>query len=337
LSERHVLEQARERMGSSTLDLDDIYRRRARRQIERRMAAAVTALVIVVTGSVLLARTLQAAPVKVPVGTGIPSAAGGAPIDVTPALAPWVELRAVASSDAGYVAVGATSAGAGDVPIGDATDPVWFSSDGTSWARAPRDTGPDSPSLWSVTGGREGFVAVGLDRSGTPAAWTSSDGLVWARARVDLPTGIREADAMLGVLHVDGGLLAWGTVHGGDGYVWRSTDGRSWQPVADESVFGGQGHQLIQAIGVAPDGSLVALGTQGPMGSTETGSPAAWTSVDGTTWQRVDPLSAERLDELRTTTTVRDVTVTTGSTGTVSIDSPMIGGWESSITFSPSA
>src|SRR5262249_26352775 len=41
-----------------------------------------------------------------------------------------MDMRAVAAAAAGFVVVG-------DVSGGDSTDPVWFSSDGMSWARAP--------------------------------------------------------------------------------------------------------------------------------------------------------------------------------------------------------
>lgn len=66
--------------------------------------------------------------------------------------------------------------------------------------------------------------------------------------------------------------------------VWTSVDGIEWQRLAhDESVFGGNGNQWMEAVTVGGPG-LVAVGGDWEDGE---GVAAVWTSADGTSWQRV--------------------------------------------------
>jgi hypothetical protein len=189
-----------------------------------------------------------------------------------------VDLRAVAADDGVFVAVGDTS-------LADGVDPVWFSADGRTWTRAPQATAPDSLSLWDVIADGPGFVAVGVDHGGDPAAWTSSDGQAWEKSSVDLPTDIGNVDSIFGVVRTTDGMLAWGRVHGNDAYVWASQDGHSWESIQDESVFGGEGDQSIAWIVETADG-FTAGGSERPRRSTAAGDPVEWTSSDGVTWTR---------------------------------------------------
>ena len=345
----NVLEQAREKVGGSKLELEDVYRRRAARQTRRRVAAGVTALMIFVIVVGLFARALERSYSKVPVATPTISVFGEGWVDVTPGSVKTyvlsggceridgqivppprpvagrkdqtythasdchgvasVDLRAVAGSQIGFVAVGDTSGG-------DGTDPVWFSPDGRSWARVPADSGPDSASLWDVVAGGPGFIAVGIDGRNEPAAWYSTDGLAWTAADVSLPSGIGNVDSMFGVTSTDAGFLAWGRVRNDDAYVWTSNDGRSWQSVPDESVFGGSGDEEILWIGQGQD-RFVAGGYERPQPSGGEGHPAAWTSTDGLTWARLSNVTQSELDDLRASVLVTDHATAIGPTGSV--------------------
>jgi hypothetical protein len=310
-----VLERARERIGGSNLELEQVYRLRDARHTRRRIVAGVTAIMIFVVVFGLLARELGRARKAVPVATPTANVDGWA--DVTPdSVKTDVDLRAAAAADVGFVAVGDTSGG-------DATDPVWFSPDGRSWSRVPEADGPRSPNLWDVTAGGPGFVAVGLDDKGNPAAWYSADGMSWTEADVSLPSGIGNVDAMFGVLPTDFGFLARGRVRNGDAYVWTSTDARTWRSVPDETVFGGKGEQFILWMGHGPDG-FVAGGYERPFGSAVEGQPAAWTSKDGFTWTRLASVTQSRLDALQASVSLSDHTTATGPLGSVEVQDQMI-------------
>src|SRR5438093_6343031 len=77
----NVLERAREKIGGSTTELEQVYRLRATRQMRRRVAAGITAIVIVIALSSVFARALEGAKRKHPVTS--PTIAQSW-IDVTP-------------------------------------------------------------------------------------------------------------------------------------------------------------------------------------------------------------------------------------------------------------
>jgi hypothetical protein len=348
----NVLERAREKVGGSTIQLEQIYRLRAARQMRRRVAAGITAIIIVIAVSSVFARALEGARRKHPetsptisqswidetpsdvkariygadcalIGadpTTLPRAIGQAkdPFRLGPSTchsSPTTDLHAVASGDVGFVVVGDFS---GNVP----TNSVWYSPDGRAWSRVPQEDGLGQSVPVDVIAGGPGFLAVGIETSRTPAgmspaAWYSSDGRTWARADMSLPSDLhRQVDAVWGLIPTDTGFIAWGRVRGNDGYVWTSTDGRSWHAVPDESVFGGDGDQGIVWLGRGGDG-FVAGGYERPYRDNE--HPVAWTSVDGITWTRMPDLTASQLDELRASVSIADHTMATSPRGTVQI------------------
>ncbi len=199
----------------------------------------------------------------------------------------------------GLVAVGATGGWVGD---GDAA--VWTSVDGITWTRTPHDEsvfgGANSQTMWDVTAGGPGLVAVGHDGQGIldnvpdvdAAIWTSVDGDTWSRVPHDEEVF---GSAWITSVTVGGpGLVAVGGTDGywtdGDAVVWTSADGITWSRVPhDESVFGGADSQAIHDVTVGGPG-LVAVGRDGGIGPWDNNADAnaaVWTSVDGITWSRV--------------------------------------------------
>jgi hypothetical protein len=177
----------------------------------------------------------------------------------------------------GFVAVGSVYPGWHPV--------AWTSGDGQTWQiESMGETAFTFPVALAV-GSDGGIVAVG--RSGSsPVAWTSTDGFVWKEHLV--PTlGAVVAERMTTVIATTGGYLAGGSVGPelADRHArfWRSTDGATWEPIADDAdAFANAEVRAIVAVG---DG-FIAIGTVGTVQHI-TGS-VAWTSPDGQKWTRVD-------------------------------------------------
>ena len=166
--------------------------------------------------------------------------------------------------------------GGGFVAIGYAARPdlqatTWFSPDGTTWERIPLGLEPPAPSPGGFNGARVNavtwdgrqFVIVGEDRSDWKGFGST---LATAKARAA---------------------------------VWTSADGRAWTRVPHAPVFevGGfidttedpESGRMSDVV-AGPEG-LVAVGsvcTSKPVGC----EPAAWTSSDGTSWERVAEMPA---------------------------------------------
>ncbi len=199
----------------------------------------------------------------------------------------------------GLVAVGATE---GWVGVGDAA--VWTSVDGITWSRVPHDEsvfgGANSQTMWDVTVGGPGLVAVGWDGQDIlntkvdidAAIWTSIDGDTWSRVPHD--EEVFGAAWINSVIVGGPGLVAVGGTDGyftdGDAAVWTSVDGITWSRAPhDETVFGGEDSQVIIDVTVGGPG-LVAVGRDGGIGPWDNNADtnaAVWTSVDGITWSRV--------------------------------------------------
>ncbi len=169
------------------------------------------------------------------------------------------------------------------------------------------------------------FVAVGVDANRGADAWYSSDGQRWDRAAVAAPG--RGDAVMLGVVEVDSVLLAWGGA-GDDGYVWRSEDGKSWESVPDESMFGGTGIQSISWIS-AHDGGV---GGRERSAGSDKWHLVAWVPVSGGRWERIAPVSRQGFEVILSTSSIPDITTTSNDRGTVKIDS----GQPSTVSFTPS-
>ena len=166
---------------------------------------------------------------------------------------------------------------------------AWTATDPDRWTLVEigraRPTEPAFAIALARLPGADGLVAVG--RAGRrPVAWTSADGVRWTEHDVPVIGGSTDWERMTSIAAGPLGLLAGGSVGPelGDrrARFWRSSDGVSWAPVADEPEFdGGE----VTAIAAVADGWL-ALGRLGT-GQRTTGS-VAWRSPDGSAWTRVD-------------------------------------------------
>ena len=158
--------------------------------------------------------------------------------------------------------------------------------DVAAWFRVPPDGavfgGTDSQSMWDVTAGGPGLVAVGEDGPDA-AVWASLDGTAWLRVPHD-----EEVFGGAGIASVTvggPGLVAVGSSAEtacceADATVWTSVDGITWTrwPLY-EQAFGGEGGRWMNSVTVGGPG-LVAVGADGS-------NAAVWTSSDGITWTRV--------------------------------------------------
>ena len=192
----------------------------------------------------------------------------------------------------GLVAVGSASASSGEEDHA----AVWTSLDGVTWTRVPHDeatfggTPNDDLSMWNVTVGGPGLVAVGMDWSGPDAdaaVWTSADGLTWTRVPHDEDVfGGSGHQAISAVTTAGPGLVAVGVERSArmQGVVWTSVDGLTWERVPrDGSGSLDRGEMKSVAVG---ESGLVAVGWIGWIGGPNSDA-AVWTSVDGIDWSRV--------------------------------------------------
>jgi Protein kinase domain len=189
-------------------------------------------------------------------------------------------INRATSSDSRVVAVGFDQSTSGV----DAA--VWVSSDGLDWVRPVPSTigGPGDQVMNGVTYSGSQFVAVGTN-SAVPdllkaAVWRSPDGNAWksdrqlgALATTDYGHAINK------VIEANGALVAvgWDSRLGDkDAAVWRST-GSGWtkEPVP-HARFG----QEMWAVTPYGSNGFAAVGE-------DSGNAAAWTSLDGETWQEV--------------------------------------------------
>ena len=172
----------------------------------------------------------------------------------------------VIATENGFVAVGGIIAA-------DAAA-VWTSPDGEVWQRAGADA-PDfeHASMWAVSEGGPGYVAVGWRRNPEPdlAVWTSGDGDDWTLTP-ELPGAAGfQGRAIAGI---DGELVIVGDlVGGGEAAVWRSADGTTWERVASDTFA-----EASMTDTVVSDGGLVAVGSH-------LDDAAVWTSADGSSWR----------------------------------------------------
>jgi hypothetical protein len=198
--------------------------------------------------------------------------------DGTPPLVPLGSLglaRDVASGLTGAVVVGGVQAEVG----GDLDAAVWRVGALGTWRSVDTATadlaGPGTQELLAVAPFEGRFVAAGQAIDGgraVPAAWTSPDGLEWSRTDLgtDDPshvlTGAADSGSGAGGSVVDlatgeGGVVAVGVVDGRH-EVWRSTDGRHWDPQPlDDAIAGSAADQGFR---VATDGTRTVVVVQGP-------------------------------------------------------------------------
>jgi hypothetical protein len=163
---------------------------------------------------------------------------------------------------------------------------AWTSADGRAWMPMSVES-PERSSDWErmteIIATADGFVAGGSlgPELGDRRArfWISTDGESWNRLPDD--PGFAEGE-VTDIELTTGGFLALGRLgtgqRGTGSTAWRSEDGMGWERVHD----GGLRDGLAEAVAVARDGSLVAVGSD-----LDEREARVWTSPDGETWERV--------------------------------------------------
>jgi hypothetical protein len=163
------------------------------------------------------------------------------------------------------------------------------------WERVPDDGselgGPGFQTMWGVTLGGPGLVAVGF--AGLPgdfdaAAWTSPDGIAWSMVHSDdVVFGGPGRQSMNSVANSNRGLVAVGWSESADGVVaavWASPDGATWSRVPhDDAILGGDRDVFMRGVTAGGPG-FVAVGWSLAGGSSD---GVVWTSPDGVAWSRV--------------------------------------------------
>ena len=194
----------------------------------------------------------------------------------------FVFLTDVAVAPFGIVAVGIT----GTQPADTFSSVIWLSTDdGATWEKGQLLEGAE---ISSVATGGPGMVAVGqvttaTERPAGVSVWTTNDGVSWTKAE---GTGELGRGAMNGIVSTESGFVAVGTsredpnqalLHGA---VWTSPDATAWTRVPHGPEFE---NASMRAVTVRPE-VLLAVGNSGAPGAS---GPTAWTSADGSEWQRL--------------------------------------------------
>lgn len=131
----------------------------------------------------------------------------------------------------------------GESVWGEVRPRLWHSADGETWttvdggAGGPLDeTGEET--LRDIVAVGDGFVAVGsrtLDNQQDGVVWYSPDGQSWERVEAPTIAGPGRQE-LLTVTATDGVVVAGGYTEGDGGrgvpVVWRSPDGRTWEPAS---------------------------------------------------------------------------------------------------------
>lgn len=190
----------------------------------------------------------------------------------------------VVASDAGWLAVGRVDPVCQlDCGVDPVRPLVWTSTDGVTWTTVAANS--PHRGMNAVARGGEGYVAVGVGRSGA-AAWTSRDGSTWSPAPDAPVLGPRSGAepsswiAMTDVAATDGTIVAVGMDQGQPGgdlsiRAWWSSDGRTWADATGDAFAGGQAF----AVTATPRGFLL----MGPS-TTSRCLGGLWESPDGRTW-----------------------------------------------------
>lgn len=284
---RSVLEHDLRLAGPAGFSLDDLARRRNRKQRNQRLGTAALALILAAAAISVVVRAFPfdraPRPADLPTTT---NAWSRHPLD---------EMRtsAIIAGGPGLVTVGWDDRGAA----------VWTSSDGRTWSQVPgEELGPGT--INDVTTGGPGLVAVGTtdnelrriegEQTDGPHAvvWTSEDGRTWTRLPED--PAFRSAGYGPSAVAAGGpGVVAVGD----NNRAWFSSDGMTWDlatvPPVPEGVYPGDDgrHPQVHLGEIAASSDrLVALGWKMMNNNSEV--PVMWTSSDGMSWTDV-PLDPE--------------------------------------------
>jgi hypothetical protein len=162
----------------------------------------------------------------------------------------------------------------------------WTSTTGDTWTIHSMGTS-DFTFPVALASGPDGTV-VAVGRSGrAPVSWTTTDGVAWKEHSVPVLGDDGAAERITTVAEGREGFVAGGSV-GPELFerharFWRSADGITWSPVADDPVaFANAEVRSVTAFG---DG-FVAVGIVGTV-QEHTGA-VGWVSPDGVAWTRID-------------------------------------------------
>jgi hypothetical protein len=201
---------------------------------------------------------------------------------------PQVNMSDVAAAGDRLVAVGS-------MMMNDNSDEavVWTSADGLTWTDVPLDgkVFPLGSSVQEVTGGPEGFIAIGEDARTAAAMWASEDGLSWRRVgsdndpfRSSLPEPDGSGVSLSEVTTGNGGYVAVGTGHAPcngvsgcsiEAAIWTSQDGSSWLRVPAGPVFVASDPSPSEATGAT---HVVSFGSEFVVLGSFEGSGVVWIS-----------------------------------------------------------
>jgi hypothetical protein len=181
-------------------------------------------------------------------------------------------------------ATGGSLVAVGYIPP-DFTAAAWMSGDGSTWSLHSIDTTAFTFAVGVAVNVSGTIVAVGRAR-GEPVAWTSADGSAWERHSAPV-LDPRTFERITTVIATDNGFVAGGSagpeLSDRHARFWTSTDGRTWEAVADDpAAFGNAEVRAITRRGT----TLVAIGEVGSAQAPK--SAVAWLSSDGARWTRVD-------------------------------------------------
>lgn len=298
---RTILERARAQFPAPDLPLDDVLRRRDRKERNRRIGTAVLALILAAAAMGGLVRAFY------PPQTPQPAELPNKPESWTRVQFSRIEAPGTTGSrdSEGTQIWSITAGGPGLVAVGteDWGPAIWTSADGLTWNTVEQRLG--SGWVADVTSGGPGLVAVRLANTWPPVpgddapVWTSADGVTWSRTR---PHPVFRGARVRAVTAGGPGLVAVGDLDGPR--AWFSSDGVTWElasvpppppNVAYDDVA--PDVELVEAwmqdVVVSGD-RLIAVGTiglkAGPNGIRY--HPTIWTSTNGMTWTEV-PLGAD--------------------------------------------
>jgi hypothetical protein len=181
------------------------------------------------------------------------------------------ELRDVAATASGFVAVGVAVSGGQDSVV---SPMVWRSADGRTWTAADPGATGKGITFRGLASTAHGLVAVGSAGedvlSSVQAIWASGDGVAWQE--VARPAVV-DSGELAGVIRADDALVAW-THHDlniglSDQEIWTSPAGGAWTRAYSYPYMANVGAWTQM---VASGGRLVLVGLD------DTGAAAIWVS-----------------------------------------------------------
>lgn len=176
-------------------------------------------------------------------------------------------LESLAAGEGLLVSSGTEGVGGRDEMV------VRITTDGETWERLPAEPngfGPREGEQYNgrttICSGPAGYVAFHSISRGNEldtGVWLSGDGRSWERLAPVMPLGSGLRREVRSCTATDDGYLVTGLVEteddGPDGFLWSSTDGRSWAPV-DVPGLTGPGTQFVNAVAVNGQSRLLAGG-----------------------------------------------------------------------------